>query len=138
MLVHLFCAISSPASANFALQRTATDNKHCFPGDVINTVKSNFYVDDCLKFLSPEAAAITHLHDLQALLFRGGFKLTKWINNSRKVIEAIPAHERCAELKKLYFYKNELFSQRVLGLQWFVESATFAFNICLRGCYESR
>ena len=28
MLVHLFGAISSPASANLTLRRTATDNKH--------------------------------------------------------------------------------------------------------------
>ena len=132
MLVHLFGAISSPASANLAVRRTATDNKHCFPEAVINTVERNFYVDDCLKSLSSEAAAITHVHDLQALLSRGGFKLTKWISNSRKVIEAIPAHERCAELKKLDFYKNELPSQRALGLQWCVESDTFTFNICLR------
>ena len=41
MLVHLFGAISSPASANFALRRTAADNKQCFPGDVVNTVKRN-------------------------------------------------------------------------------------------------
>ncbi|XP_074608719.1 uncharacterized protein LOC141863139 [Acropora palmata] len=123
MLVHLFGAISSPASANFALRRTATDNKH-FPGEVINTVKKNFYVD--------ETAAITHVHELQALLFRSGFKLTKWISNSRKVIEAIPAHERYAELKKLDFYENELPSQRALGFQWCVESDTFTFNICLR------
>ena len=120
------------ASTNFALRRTVTDNKHCFPGAVINTVERNFYVDDCLKSLSSEAAAITHVRDLQALLSRVGFKLTKWIRNSRKVMEAFPAHEHCAELKKLDFYKNELPSQRALGLQWCVESDTFTFNICLR------
>ena len=103
ILVHLSGAISSPAFANFALRRTVTDNKHCFPGDVINTVKRNFYVD--------ETPAITHAQELQASLSRGGFKLNKWISNSRKVIEAIPAHERCAELKKLDCYKNELPSQ---------------------------
>ena len=58
MLVHLFGAISSPTSANFALRRTATDIKQCFPGNVINTVKRNFCVD--------ETAAITHVHELQA------------------------------------------------------------------------
>ena len=58
MLICLFGAISSPASANFALRRTASDNKHCFPGDVINTVKRNFYVD--------ETAAITRVHELKA------------------------------------------------------------------------
>ncbi|KAK2549349.1 hypothetical protein P5673_030173, partial [Acropora cervicornis] len=35
-------------------------------------------------------------------------------------------------LKKFDSYKNELPSQRVLGLQWFVESDTFTSNICLR------
>ena len=121
MLIHLFAAISSPASANFALRRTASDNKYCFPGDVINTVERNFYVD--------ETAAITHVHELQALLSRGGFKLNKWISNSRRVIEASPAHERRAALKKLDLYKNELPSQRALGLQCCVESNTFTFNI---------
>ena len=104
MLVYLFCAISSPASANFALRRTATDNRHCFPRDVINTVKRSFYVDDCLKSLSSEAAATTHVQDLQALLSRSVFKLTKWISNRRNVKEAIPAHKRCADIKKLDFY----------------------------------
>ena len=119
MLVVLFGAISSPASANFALRGAAADNKHCFPGDVINRVERNFYVDDCLKSLSSEAAAITHVHDLQALLPRGAFKLIKWISNSRKVIGAITAHRPCAELKKIDFYKNELpnASQRAFGLQ---------------------
>ena len=48
MLVHLFGAISSPASANFAMQKTADDNTNCFPTEVINMVLRNVYVDDCL------------------------------------------------------------------------------------------
>ena len=88
MLVHLFGAISSPACANFALRRSAEDNESCFPPEVINTVKINFYVDDCLKSLPSEAAAIAHVTNLQALLSRGGFKLTKWVSNSRKVLQS--------------------------------------------------
>ena len=68
MIVHLFGAISSSACANFALRRTAEDNKSCFPPEVINTVKKNFYVDDCLKSLTSEATAIAHVTNLQALL----------------------------------------------------------------------
>ena len=49
MTVHLFGAVSSPACANFALQKTADDNVQHFSCDVINTVKRNFYVDDCFK-----------------------------------------------------------------------------------------
>ena len=54
MLVHLFGAISSPACANFALRKTAEDNKDSFSLEATNTVKRNFYVDDCLKSLPSE------------------------------------------------------------------------------------
>ena len=46
MLVHVFGANSFPAAGNFSLRRTATDNKHCFPEDVIKPLKRNFYVDE--------------------------------------------------------------------------------------------
>ena len=42
MLVHLFGAISSPACANFSLQKTAEGNKDSFSLEVTNTVKGNF------------------------------------------------------------------------------------------------
>ena len=93
MVVHLFGAISSPACANFALRKTAEDNHHSFPSDVVNTVKRNFYVDDCLKSLPEEQKAVEHVNSLRALLSRGGFKLTKWVSNSRDVLESIPENE---------------------------------------------
>ena len=49
MGVHLFGAVSSPSWANFALRRAADDNLQQFDSEAINTVKGNFYVDDCLK-----------------------------------------------------------------------------------------
>ena len=54
MLVHLFCATSSPSCANFALRRTADDNLSDFDITVSDTVKRNFYVDDCLKSVRDE------------------------------------------------------------------------------------
>ena len=47
MQVHLFGATSSPSCASFALQKTAEDHKDEFDEETINTVKKNFYVDDC-------------------------------------------------------------------------------------------
>ena len=49
MLVHLFGGVSSPSCANYALQKTADDNAEHFDEDIIQTVKRNFYVNDCLK-----------------------------------------------------------------------------------------
>ena len=100
MLVHLLGAISSPACANFTPQRTAEDNKSYFSTDGINTVKRNFYVDYCLKSLPSMAVAIAHVNNLQAFLVRGGSRLSKWVSNSREVLQAIPESELCTELRK--------------------------------------
>ncbi|PFX14842.1 hypothetical protein AWC38_SpisGene20975 [Stylophora pistillata] len=116
MLVHPFGAISSAACANFALRRTAEDNKSYFSTEVVNTVKRNFYVDDCLKSLPSVTVAIAHVNNLQALLARGGFRLTKWVSNSKEVLQAIPESERCSEFRKLDFHKDELPAQHALEL----------------------
>ena len=51
MVVHLSRTASTPACSNFALRKTAEDNNEHFPEAVVNTVKKNFHVDDCLKSL---------------------------------------------------------------------------------------
>ena len=130
MLVHLFGALSSPACANFALRKTAEDNKDSFSLEVTNTVKRNFYVDDCLKSLPSEPNAIAHVNSLRSLLSRGGFRLTKWISNSPMVNEAIPDSERSKEIKSIDTDKDDPHVQRTLGIQWCVRSDTFGFSIC--------
>ena len=49
MKVHIFGATSSPACANYALLRTAQDNEQSFSKLARDTVRHNFYVDDCLQ-----------------------------------------------------------------------------------------
>ncbi|XP_073243765.1 uncharacterized protein [Porites lutea] len=58
MLVHLFGGASSPSCANYALKRTAEDNKEDFDAVTIATVKRNFYVDDCLKSVPTNPKAV--------------------------------------------------------------------------------
>ena len=77
MTVHLFGAVSSPSCANFALRKMAEENFQRFDFEVINTVRRNFYVDDCLKSVPSESEAIRLTADLRRLLERGGFNLTK-------------------------------------------------------------
>ena len=73
MTVHLLSAVPSPACANFALRKTADDNVQHFSSDVTNTIKRNFYVDDCLKSLPSVKDAIAHVNELYSLLQGGGF-----------------------------------------------------------------
>ena len=90
MTVHLFGATSSPSCARFALRKTAEDNCGHFNEEVNNTVKRNFYVDDCLKSVKDRAQAVNLVEDIRHLLSQGGFRLTKWLSNDRDVLASIP------------------------------------------------
>ena len=72
MRVHLFGGASSPSCANFALKRTAEDNKADFDPETVETVKRNFYVDDCLKSVGSDDNAIRLARQLREFLSRAG------------------------------------------------------------------
>ena len=92
IIVHLFGSSSSPSCANYALRRTTEDSMGQFNEDVIQTVKRNFYVDDCLRSLPTVLAATNMIKELQAMLQGGGFHLSKWVSNNRVVVNSIPVH----------------------------------------------
>ncbi|XP_061073630.1 caspase-1-like [Conger conger] len=54
--------------ANFALQRTADDNSGKYDEEVTETIKHNFYVDDCLKELVERVSSHVLLQLLDDLL----------------------------------------------------------------------
>ena len=128
MLVHLFGGASSPSCANFALKRTAEDNKHLFDKETIDTVNRNFYVDDGLRSVVNVPQALRLVEQLRELLARGGFHLTKWISNSQQVIDAIPQSERSASIKNLDLDDTSL-CERALGVHWNIQNDTFGYKI---------
>lgn len=131
MLVHIFGAVSSPSCANFALQNTADDNELLYHPQVVNTIRENFYVYDCVKSVATEAEAVQLVKDLTSLCNKGGFELTKWISNSRTVIASIPEDQRAKEIRTLDLDEDHLPTERALGLEWCVNSDRFQFNIAI-------
>ena len=129
MSVHLFGGVWSASCANFGLLRTARDNSSEFHPSVSSTVTRNFYVDDCLTSVKSQDEAIDLVNELQRLLRRGGFNLTKWICNSRAVLEKIPQSDRAKEVKDLDLSHDVLPVERVLGVHWNVERDEFVFKI---------
>ena len=123
MLVHLFGGVSSPSCASYALQRTADDNVGHFDEDAVQTVRRNFYVDDCLKSVEDDQCASRLVDQLCQLLAKGGFSLTKWISNSCDVIHSVPVSERAGSVRELDL--ENLPIERALGIQWDVQSDTF-------------
>ena len=132
MCVHLFGGASSPSCANYALKKTAEDNNQEFDAMTVETVKRNFYVDDCLRSVTEEVKAVRLVGQLRELLSKGGFRLTKWISNSKKVLNSVPESERAPSVKDLNFDQNAVLTERALGVQWNVNADTFGFKISHR------
>ena len=131
MKVHIFGATSSPSCANYALKRVADDNTAHYSDKVLQTIKLNFYVDDCLKSVSSEEEALQMVQDLTAACAKGGFRLSKWMSNSRAVLASIPEENRSKATKELNLDKDNLPVERALGLHWCAETDMFMFKIAL-------
>lgn len=116
MGVHIFGATSSPSCAVFALQKCAQDHREQYSATGVDTVLHNFYVDDCLKSVRSEEEAVSLCNDLVAILDSGGFRLTKWVSNSRAVLSAIPEEERAKELRDLDLNLDTRPVERALGV----------------------
>ena len=67
--------------------------------------------------------------ELRELLSRGGFRLTKWISNSKKVMDSVPESEKAPSVKNLDLSENVTLTERALGVQWNVHTDTFGFKI---------
>lgn len=132
MTVHLFGAVSSPSCATFALLKTANDHQSEYPSEVIDTIRNNFYVDDCLKAAETEEQAVSLYRDLTEVCAKGGFRLTKWVSNCRSVLSFIPEEDRATEVKIRDLDREHLPMERALGAQWDVEHDTFTFSTAVK------
>lgn len=132
MMVHIFGATSSPSCANYALRRTAEENRSKSSPEAVSTVLENFYVDDCLKSVATETQGMELYTDLTELCSGGGFHLTKWTSNSRALLSFIPEHERAKDVRDLNLNHDLLPMERALGVLWCPESDAFKFRINIK------
>ena len=130
MSVHPFGAKSSPSCAGFCLRKTADEYESDFDPDTIETIRRNFYVDDCLKSVSDTQKAIRLIEQLRDFLTRRSFRLTKFISNDVTVLASVPESERAESVISLDF--DELPVERALGVQWNVQEDVFSFRIVSR------
>ncbi|TWW61446.1 hypothetical protein D4764_04G0000930 [Takifugu flavidus] len=84
---------------------------------------------DLLRFLwwPNEEEAVALVKSLRDLCAEGGFSLTKWVSNSRRVLSSIPAELRATELKDLDLAQDDLPTERALGVQW-----CFSMSRCVK------
>lgn len=131
MTVHLFGAASSPSCCNVALKQTARDTELTSGPLVAETIRRNVYVDDCIRSVEDEQTAIELTQGLSEACAHGGFNLTKFISNSRAVLESVPPEKRSKEARDLDLGTDRLPVEGALGVQWCMESDVFEFRIVL-------
>lgn len=118
MNVHAFGLTSSPACANYALKKTADDNKELYPQEVIDSIKNNFYVDDFVKSVETVNEAKEMIQNVKSALHSRGFNLTKFFCNDLSVINNIPENDRHKGIADLDSKDTEFPILRILGVRW--------------------
>ena len=86
----MFGGTSSPSCSNYALKRTSIDGKDQFELEAAKILQNNFYIDDLLKSVAQEVQTIQLIKNGKAMCSSGGFKLTKFICNNKRVLQFIP------------------------------------------------
>ena len=115
---HVFGAKDSPTCANYALRRSAIDNKTMFP-EAADAVIKDFYMDDFIKSVKTVKEATVLRNQLCAMLLKGGFNLTKWASNSTDVVQSIPGN--------ISPLPTDAF-MHVLGMKWDIRPDTLAVS----------
>ena len=126
MVKHIFGATSSPSVVNFCLKKTAMMEEQQ-NSEVANVIDRNMYVDDLMKSTETVADAISLADKVSKQLNKGGFHLTKWCSNDRRVLAAIPEAERAKTVVNLEL--EQLPTQSALGMKWNIEDDKFVWEI---------
>ncbi|XP_043220311.1 uncharacterized protein LOC122389655 [Amphibalanus amphitrite] len=127
--VHPFGATSSPACANYALRRAATDHGSHFSADTVETILYNFYVDDCLKSVETGDDGIRIGQELIELCSRGGFNLTKFVSNCSALSPHLDNDKSncCIE-----FDQERGLARKALGVKWSLDTDSFSFSAAIK------
>ena len=125
MLVHIFGAKDSMTCCCYALQRTARDHSHLMSALAYETILKSFYADDLLRSVATVEGGIELVRGLMEVLKRTGFRITKFVSNSKEVLDSIPA-EDISPKASIHLDADGL--ERVLGAKWDIPSDTFTFT----------
>ena len=127
MNVHIFGCTSSPSVAAFALRKTALDNKTGADEETVSTVLNNFYIDDLCKSCPSEEDSIRLISQITKLLHSGGFQLTKFLSNSKRVLDSVLQEDRAASV--MDNVDHDLPTQKALGLYWDAQNDKFRIKV---------
>ena len=80
---------------------TAIDFEKEVEATAAGFLRNDFYVDDDLKSVPSVADAVKLVAQAKKMCRRGGFRLHKFVSNSKEVIKGIPEPDRADGIKEL-------------------------------------
>ena len=131
MCDHLFGAVPFPSNSNFALKRTAVDNSSSYCVDASETVMKNFYEDDLLKSLESKEYSVDLIKRVKEICAAGSFNLMKSICNKKNVLMSLADIHRRESVKDTDLVKEKLFTERALGVYWYIEKDALCYKVNL-------
>ena len=129
MLVHIFGAKCSPACCSYALKRAGRDAAQDYDALTFESVVKDFYMDDLLKSVSTEEAAIKLALEATSMLKCSGFRLCKFVSNSKGVLDALPSSDVSSSA---YVNLDGEKMERALGVLWDPKNDVFTFTAKLK------
>ncbi|XP_058625394.1 uncharacterized protein LOC131536472 [Onychostoma macrolepis] len=130
-----FGTTCSPCCAIHALQEIAENHPQVDPA-LVRTVKSSFYVDNCLHSLRTVAEARALVDNLRQILLTGGFELRQWASNRPEVIQHLPSEARSQNSELWLSQKSTDLLEGTLGLLWNCLSDSFSYKSSQSECPE--
>ena len=128
MTAHVLGGASSPSCSNFALRKTASDNRSEYASDVTRILERNFYVDDLPKSFQAITKAKDAIRKVKELCAKGGFNLTKFTSNNKEVLKSIPDKDRRKNVTDEALTFGKLPEDKTLGVKRNISKDTLGFQ----------
>ncbi|XP_052814266.1 uncharacterized protein LOC128241385 [Mya arenaria] len=124
MCKHVFGNSPSSAIATYGLRKSVEKSDQ----DVQSFVSQDFYVDDGLTSKSTVEGAVDLLLRTQSDLSKSRLRLHKIASNVPEVMKSFPPEDLSKDLKDLDLDREDLPSQRSLGIVWNISLDKFVFK----------
>ena len=107
---------------------TSIDGEDQLGKAAAKTLQDTFHVDDLLKSLDNEKETIKLIKNVTAMCESGGFKLTKFLSNSKQVLQSIDEADRRQGVKDKDLM-GDLPAERALVVLWDTGTDKFGFRL---------
>ena len=122
----------SMSIASFVLWLIAETNRTGACKDALQILIKNSYVDDGLGCAEDEDNAARMALELIEILKDSGFKVHKFISNSKALLDKLDDCMLAPEVKKVDLSKDDIPQHKVLGVHWDPSSDKFVVKMALK------